>query len=510
MCRVSAIVEAPWSPIELEFPVSLDPVPSASVEIERRRRRAHSSALARVPRRAPLLCVALLSACATYRADPLVPEEELARLQAITFDDLRVEYAEAGARAPESTLRFDPTDGLGEAELAVVALLLNPQLRARRSELGEAQALLVSAGLLPNPEVGAFVRGGIGGSSGTGLGLDALFALLRPDERPARKAVAEAEVDRVRAEIELDELRLVADVRRARIELLAAQQSLRLLRQERSLRDETVARVHEQRALGEVTELAVALVELDRTSVQRAVRAAEASVERARRSLRQWLGVPPTTELRLAEEGADLAFTIVPEPDDAAIDARLVAAHPELRLRAVEHRRAEAELRLAIARQFPDVRLGPTFEQDVEGSQGLGLGVTVELPLFDRNQGEIAARTAARDHARAEYVATLHRLRARAFDARAELRRARAEVELQRAEVLPLVDRSEALFESAFRARELSVFDWSAARARSIQARRDLLDALDRYATAVLELDASTGALQLVVTSTPPPGSGSR
>ncbi|MBI5364883.1 MAG: TolC family protein [Planctomycetes bacterium] len=483
--------------------VSLFSIPAARGAVEHvgcgvafaARVRASSAAIA------CLLGACVLAACAQYRPRPLVAEQELADLRARTLDALRIEYAEsvAGVDAPPRT--FDPSDGLDEAELAAVALTLDPALRARRGAIGEVQALRISAGLLPNPELGASIRPGMGAASGTALGFDLLFLLLRPDERPARRAAAEAQVGSVRAEIEAEELRLVADVRRARIAVLAAQQSARLLRQEQALRDEALARVHEQHALGEAAQLAIALVELDRTSVQRELRAAEAAVERARRSLRALLGIPPATELRLAGEEAELTFTIVPEPTDEALDARLLAEHPELRARAADYERAEAELRLAIAGQFPSVRIGPSFEQDVEGGQSLGLGASVELPLFDRNQGAIAARSAARDRARAEYVAVLHRLRARAFDARAELHRARTEVELQRAEVLPLVERSEALFEAAFRARELSVFEWMTARARSIQARRELLDALTRYASAAVELDASTGAFRVVVSS---------
>src|SRR5689334_9635332 len=155
--------------------------------------------------------------CASYTPRPLDPAGELARLSALEPGALAIEYAQPGAAAARTPRAFDPRDGLDEAELAALALTINPALRARRAEVGEARALLVSAELLPNPDLGAFVRSGVGGSSGTAVGLDAMFALLRPDERPARRALAESEVDAVRAGIAADELHLVAQVRRARI-----------------------------------------------------------------------------------------------------------------------------------------------------------------------------------------------------------------------------------------------------------------------------------------------------
>lgn len=436
----------------------------------------------------------VVAGCASYAPRPLVPAQDLERLLALQIDELRIDYGAADALPSAGPLRFDPSDGLDESELAAVALTINPGLRARRAGIGEAQALLVTAGLLPNPDLGLFIRPGLGGSTATAFGLEALFGLLRPDERPARRAVAEAGIELVRAEIEAEELRLVAQVRQARIAVLSAEQAARLLQQELTLRDEAVALVRQQRELGETTEIPLALVELDRTTVQRNLREAQAVSERERRSLGALLGVQPTLELGLVGSGADLAFAIAPDMTDDQLDARLLAGRAELRARAADYRLAEQELRLAVARQYPRVGVGPSYDKDIEGGEGLGLGASIEVPLFDRNQGEIAGKSAARERKRAEYVATLHDLRARAFDARALMRRARAEVELQQSDVLPLVQRTEALFQGALRARELSIFEWLIVRARAVQARRDLLDALTRYASAVVELDSATGS----------------
>lgn len=435
-------------------------------------------------------CALTLAGCASYEARPLAPEVEFTRLRGATVDDLRIEYTTPAA---PTTARFDPTDGLDEAELAAVALTLNARLRAKRAAIGEVRALLVTAGTLPNPDLGAFVRPGISGNSGTGVGLDALFFLLRPDERDAKRALAEANVDLVRAEIEAVELDLVSDVRRGRIRLLTAEQTARLVEQELALRDEAVRLVRRQRELGETTDIALALVELDATSLQRQARLARAAVESERAALNALIGVPPTLDLTLVGDGSDLTFAIVPDPTDDALDARLIAGSGGLRTRASEYARAEQELRLAVARQYPRIGIGPSYEKDVEGSEGLGLGASIEVPLFDRNQGEIAEKLAHRERVRGEYVAELHELRARAFAARAQQRSARLDVESLQRDVVPLIERTEALFESALRARELSVFEWLTARTRAIQSRRDLLDALARYASAAVELDAATG-----------------
>ncbi len=437
---------------------------------------------------------AVISAgCTSFTSRPLVPADELNQLRAIDLGAVKIEYSRADAQPTDAPRPFDPRDGLDEAELVAVALAINPELRARRAEIGETQALLVTAGMLPNPDLGMFLRPGIDGASGVAFGLDLLFELLRPDARPAKLAVAQARLEIVRAEIESEELRVASAVRHARISVLAAEQASRLLQQEAGLRDDAVALVRRQLDLGEATEITLSLVELDRTSVQRQLRDSRATIEHERAALHALLGVPASLDLGLVGSGADLTFTIHDALSDDEIDERLLAGRSDLRARSLDYELSEQELRLAISGQYPSIVLGPSFEKDTDGNSTLGLAASVELPIFDRNQGDIAARTAARDRSRAEYVATLHTLRSRAQESRAQAVRARAELELQQQDVLPLVERTESLFEGALRAREISIFEWLVARTRAIQARRDLLDALARYANAVIDLDAATG-----------------
>jgi cobalt-zinc-cadmium efflux system outer membrane protein len=181
------------------------------------------------------------------------------------------------------------------------------------------------------------------------------------------------------------------------------------------------------------------------------------------------------------------------EVPDAELERRLLAGRFEFRALEAAYERAEHELRLAIRSQFPNLKLGVSGERNEEGDEFLGPGVELEIPLFDRNQGEIAAKANARDLARANFVATLHRLRAEAYEARAELQRARLEVQMQEKDVLPLVQRNQDLVERAFGAREVSVFDRVAAQQRALRSREAYLDSVVRYQRAVIEVETATG-----------------
>ena len=434
-----------------------------------------------------------VAGCAKYTPAPLDPHRELAALRDRSVSGFVVERAAPGYERTPAQFSFDPSDGLSEAEVVAVGLTLNPELRAKRLEIGEARSLLIAAGVWPNPEVGVAWRGGIAGASGSAVEADALFELLRLGERSARKEAATARIEEVRADIVAEEYKTVAEVRSQRWAVLAAHQSVRLLEEEAGLRERARDLVRQRRKVGEGTELEISVSELELAEIRRDLRKAQGELEAQQRQLNRLLGLPPGYSLRLTEAGQPLAIMVFEDVADEELDRRLLQGRFELRAKEAAYARAEKELKLAILRQYPRLRLGPAFERDLGGDQSLGLGLSLELPLFDRNQGEIAERLAVRDRLRAEYQAVLHRLRADAFAARAALRRARLEVETQDKEILPLIQRNQALFEGAFRARELNIIDWVTAQQRAVRARREYLESLVRYGEALVQLEAATG-----------------
>lgn len=439
--------------------------------------------------------------CVSHEPVPLVPADELAQLAART-------PAAAWAGAADAAFPVDDTQGLDEWQLVAVALALHPGLAAARAEIGEAQAWADAAEVLPNPALEAFLRPGLGATSGTAWGLDLLLPFLRPGERSARRAVAELGVELVRAAIGAEELALAADVRRARVAVLAAREAAELLAQELALREEAVELLRRQRALGDVSGAAVALAELDLPAVAAQLRSAQARSRREAAELLELLGLPPELELDLDPDldqgrapNGDLALapdaSVIPAdqalPDDAALDALLAGPHAALAVPRLAYEQAEAELALAIAGQGPSLGLGPSFERDADGSEGLGLGASMELPLSDRAQGPIAAAMARRDRRRLDHLAALHAIRAAAFAARDELSRRRDEVLHLERDLLPVLERTELLFAAALAARDLPLAEWLALRSRVLQARSGLLEARTQQALALIDLDEATG-----------------
>ncbi len=434
-----------------------------------------------------------LAGCVSYEPRPLDPAVELAALGQQSLVGFVVERGRPGAETDAAPAPFDLSDGLSESELVAIALTLNPELRAKRLEVGEAQALQIAAGLWPNPQVGIGARPGIGGTAGYNLDADLLLELLRPGDRAARKDIAEARMAEAEAGILAEEWKLVAETRLQGMQVLAAEQTVALLKEETALRERALELVRRRKELGEGIELDVSAAELEVAEVRRDLRHADTELGTAYRELNRLLGLPPAYALRLTDSGRPLTITVFDELSDEDVDQRLLAGRFDLRALERAYERAEHELRLAVYRQYSRFLLGPSFGHESDGGKFFGLGLGLELPIFDRNQAELAEKLNQRERARADYVARLHALRADAYEARGRLRGARLEVEAQEAEVLPLVQRNQELFEGAFRARELNVLDWVTAQQRALRARRAYIESLVRYRNTVIQFEAATG-----------------
>jgi outer membrane protein TolC len=409
------------------------------------------------------------------------------------LDGFVVQHARPGEDAKPGVIPFDPSDGLDEAELVAVGLTLNPDLQAKRLEIGEANALLISAGLWPNPVLSAGWRPGVSGAPGYTMDAELLVDLLKFWERSAKKGAATARIKEASAEIIAEEWRLVSEVRTQRLMVLSWEQSTSLFDEEVAIREKLLDLVKRRREAGDGTELDSSAAELDLADLRRDRRKAQSELESSRRELNRLLGLSPGYVLKLADSGKPIAITVYDDLEDQELERRFMTGRFELKAKEAAYERAESELQLAVYGQYPRFSIGPSFNREPEGTKYLGLGINLELPLFNRNQGEIASKENERERLRAEYSALLHRIKAGAYEALARTRRARQEVEIEEKEILPLIKRSQLIYEGAFKAKELGVLDWVSAQRRALGARRAYFESLVSYRTAVIQLESATG-----------------
>ena len=116
-----------------------------------------------------LCACAVLTACAPFQERPLPSQPDLSdRITRLQIDPATMPMAAMRAH------RFDPDDGLDMTELAMLAVVNSPDLRAARANAGITSAQAFAAGLLPDPQLGI---GGDLSNSANGAGATRAFNL---------------------------------------------------------------------------------------------------------------------------------------------------------------------------------------------------------------------------------------------------------------------------------------------------------------------------------------------
>jgi outer membrane protein TolC len=87
--------------------------------------------------------------------------------------------------------------------------------------------------------------------------------------------------------------------------------------------------------------------------------------------------------------------------------ADLADRRPDLIALQLGYRSQDEKFRGTIIGQFPALTFGPSYSRDTSDVRSFGPQLTMDLPIFDRNQGNVAIEKRTRDQLRAEFDARL-------------------------------------------------------------------------------------------------------
>jgi outer membrane protein TolC len=348
-----------------------------------------------------ILCIpALLAGCAVYAPEPLADRPDLRQsaTQLVIAAD-RLPLRETGSH------RFDPRRPLDMDDVAMIAIARNPDLRAMRQRVGVALAQVFAAGILPNPQF-SFDYGFLTGGPGT---TDSIMAGLAQDvvpllTRSSRLDTARADAASVQLTVAWAEWQTVSRARTLFVDAVSLAHQRRLIdetyRLLKSRYDETAAAMRRgDQTLPTVTSDLVAL-----NAAETQLYDIDQQILKTRHDLNALLGLVPDARLRLDETIS------VPAIDAARLApalSDLAARRPDLLALRLGYESEEQKVRRAIIEQFPKLSIGSNFARDTTDVRTQSLSATISLPLFDRNQGNIAVEEATREQLRDEYQARL-------------------------------------------------------------------------------------------------------
>lgn len=346
-----------------------------------------------------MLPLAALSSCAQVEPDGDYQRTLEAVEASSGWSSLR---SPVDARMTEEEVQELLADGLSLTEALQITLAHAPRLRAQLLDVGVAHAEFIQAKLLANPFLD-FAARFPSGSGGTVLEAVLGFELLDLWQAPRRAEWAERELDSVVWRIAWESAGAIDLTRSAYLEAIHHDLLAGLAREEHALawqaRELTWLRVEagvEQLARLTAAQLAEAQAAL-------ALQAAESASLRARSRLAGAIGWSDSlTQVSLSDHRAGFWFEDVkqlPTPvlDESDIESALMQ---RLDLRAASSSVAALEARVAWeeARVWPQASLGASYESTEAGDE-IGPALSLQLPVFDRNQAQIARAELLREQA---------------------------------------------------------------------------------------------------------------
>jgi cobalt-zinc-cadmium efflux system outer membrane protein len=323
-------------------------------------------------------------------------------------------------------------------------------------------------------------------------------------QRGRRIDLARAELEAAEADVADRERRLTSELRLAHIETLAALRELEITQNLYALDIETARVVEARVEEGDAAPLELNLLraEVDRLRARRAL--AEGRLHASATRLKQLVGMAPDEQLQLREV---LMSPLLPDPPaslDVAIEIAL-RTRPDLRFARLSEDVARAGYRLVKAQAAPQVTafvqysnvLG-TFDDTPIGvltdrDRIFGFGVSVTLPIFNRNQGAKAEAQIAITQAQRRREFTESVVRAEVTAAYRRYEAAQASIQTYERGVIERSERNVHMMRAAYQVGAFRVSELLAEQRRLVDMQREMTEALAERYRALAELRAALG-----------------
>ena len=347
------------------------------------------------------------------------------------------------------------------ADVERTALQNNPTLSQAEAAIRAAQGRRRQAGLWPNPTVGyqgeEFAFRAFGDKAEHFGFIEQTIPLggkLRKSQR-----IFEREVEQAEIEATTQKARVLNTVRMLYYETLGAQQMVDLRTELARIAREAVKTTSELLNVGQADRPDHLEAEIESQQVELELESARNNLRQAWQLIASVIGTPAMAPMRLAgnlEEN-------LPTLDQETLMATLLQESPEIKRARVEVERAQAVLARAKAERIPDLFLrggigySSEFLETANGATGRRTGpeanvqIGITMPIFNRNQGGIAAAQAELAVAEREVTRLELSLRVRLAQAFRDYNNAADAVRRYREVILPRAERAYNLYLASFR-----------------------------------------------------------
>ncbi|MEA3333720.1 MAG: TolC family protein [Pseudomonadota bacterium] len=380
------------------------------------------------------------------------------------------------------------------SQALTLVLAQNPELAAFSWEVKAHQSLVRQAALLPNPEIELGVENILGEdetcsfkSAETSLRLSQLIEL--GGKRASRRQIADLERDLAGWNYETTRLDILAAANKAFFELLSAQEWMQLGQENLQLAEEVFNTVNIRVQAGKASPLekSRALIAVSKNRI--ALNNYERKLEAARHNLASTWG---STKPHFAKAVGNLEKISKP-PSLTSIALRLTK-NPEIARQQTEIELQNAKLSMAKSLAVPDVNVGVGVKRHEEIDDYTFLfGVSMALPVFDRNQGGISAAKAEVSTKKSKNRTIEVAIKTDLSQNYEDLQAAYTEASSLQDRILPVAKETFEAINWGYRQGQFEFLDVLDAQRTLIELREQLIDSLQGYHAKKISIERLIG-----------------
>jgi len=355
-----------------------------------------------------IICVLAISSCVQFHDQPLSATKSLDSFESRTLNrtDLNT-YIQAHIPVPAGQWPLRTWD---LTSLTLAAFFYHPDLDVARARWAFAKAGVKAAGEHPNPKV--TVSPGFNSTTESvsrwivGAAVD--IPIITAGKRGYQLAQAEHLSEAARMNIAAVAWQVRSRVREALLDLYGANEIEGLLIRRRSIQAQCLELLQRQLDAGEISAVVVTQASIDLHATVVELLDARKRQAEARVALADAIGVPVKAldGIGISFKGFEAVPSTLPKPEARR---RALLNRADVLAALAVYQASQSSLQLEIARQYPDIDIGPGYEYD-QGDNKWALGISLTLPVFNQNQGAIAAAEARRTEAAAEFTALQSRI----------------------------------------------------------------------------------------------------
>ena len=342
--------------------------------------------------------LALVAGCATFNPQPISSEKTAAAFdtRSLTDENLHAFLETNHVAVPA------PGGAWDLKQLTLAAFYYQPALAEARAQWAAVEASKITAGERPNPTVGFTPTYDTTLPPPWILGLTWDIPIETAGKRGRRIEQAEHLTAAAKWDFVGMAWKTRSNVRAALLALYTARETESLLARQEAAQSNVVRLLEGQLAAGAVSSYEVTQARVTLGATRLARQDATGQSAQARVQLANALGLPLQ-----ALEGIEFSFAGLDEfPKDLTapeIRRDAILNRADVRGALADYAASQSALQLEIAKQYPDLHLGPGYELDQTDNKW-SLGISLDLPILNHNEGPVAESEANRAVAAAHFL----------------------------------------------------------------------------------------------------------